>query len=162
MATAVSRGKATINGSNATYDVLLFVSTQSLKLMQEWEEEVGKDSNGFDAWWLARNEHGILDIKIKFVAPAVANTSAFIAGSPVTGGVSTLGQPFMTPLASVTITGAGLNQAGSAGLAALNGVYQNMTGADVDMENTKVADGSYKLRRYADSTQNTLANTVPA
>lgn len=144
------RGKAAIHGVAGTIDVIVYPVQQKLKMTQHFDEEIGKDEDGGDAWWIARNERGELDIGLKFVGDTAAH-----AATPVTDAdKSTLGQPFLQPYQTVTLS--------DFALAALNGAYQNISGTDLDMENTKVADGNYKLRRYADSTQNTSATTSPS
>jgi hypothetical protein len=65
-----------------------------------------------------------------------------------------LGQPFLGPFATVTLSGFDL--------ACLNTTFQNQSGAQLDLGNTKVADLKYELKRYADATQNTAAITTPS
>lgn len=142
------RGKAAIHGVAGTIDVIVYPVQQKLKMTQQFDEEIGKDVDGGDAWWIARNERGELSIGLKFVGDTAAHAAAPVSSA------GTLGQPFLAPYATVTLS--------AFALAALNGAYQNISGTDLDMENTKVADGDYKLRRYADSTQNTAATTAPS
>jgi len=139
-----------VAGVAGAFDVLVYVTQQTLDGMQHWDEQVGKDVNGADQWWLARNEHMETDVKVEFVA-----TTNELAATPVTTGsvLSALGQPLTGPLQAVTLSGFLL--------ASLNGVYQMMTGTKFDIKNVGVAEATYKLRRYADPTQNTLANTIP-
>jgi hypothetical protein len=151
MAAPVQRGKGVVQGVPGAFDVLVYVTQQTLDGMQQWDLQTGKDVNGADQWWLARNEHMETDVKVEFVA-----TTNELAATPVStssGVLSALGQPLTGPLQAVTLSGFTL--------AALNGVYQMQSGAKFDIKNVGIAEATYKLRRYADATQNTLANTVP-
>lgn len=140
MATVVKRGKATVDGIVGSIDVVVYPLQQSGKLTQNFEEEVGKDVKGFDAWWLARNEHYLADFGFKIVGDTLANAKA--------GGV------FLAPFATVTLSGFDLTT--------FNGAYQNVSGADIDLSNVKVGELALKLRRYTDAAQNTAATTTPS
>ena len=65
-----------------------------------------------------------------------------------------MGQPFLLPYQTVILS--------TFALAAINNTFQNVTGTSLDMENSKVADGDYKLRLWANSTQNTSLTTAPS
>lgn len=146
--TPVLRGLASIHGVVGTFDVLVYPLQQKLQMTQNFEEEAVKDANGFTAALLARDEHGMLNIGVKFTADTAAH-----AATPTTG-TSTMGQPFLLPYQTVTLSGFAL--------AAINNTFQNVTGTSLDMENSKVADGDYKLRLWANSTQNTSLTTAPS
>lgn len=140
MATVVKRGKASVEGVVATIDVIVYPLAQSISLTQDFQEEIIQDEHGFDAAWLARNEKYEFEIGMKIVGDTTAHAKS--------------GGAFLSPLATVTISGCDLT--------VLNGAYQNVSGSKIDLGNNKVGDISFKLRRYADSTQNTLATTTPS
>jgi len=161
MAAPIVRGKAVVAGVNGTFDAYLYSIQQTGKATQNWEEEIIKDADGADISWLARNEHLTLDWGLKLVGDTVAHAMApaqvvaYSAGSAGSA-VSSLGQPFLAPLSAVNFTATSPTQA------SFTGTYQVLSGNDVDIANTKVGDLALKLRRYAASAQNTLANTVPS
>jgi|SRR5581483_8385834 len=140
MATVTKRGKASVEGIPGTFDVIIYPVQQTGKLTQNFEEEIIKDVHGFDTAWLARNEHEMFDVAMKLLGDTQAHAIA--------------GGAFLAPLSTVNLSGFDL--------AVLNGAYQVTPGGDVDLANTKVGDITFKLRKYADQTQNTLANTTPA
>lgn len=140
MATVTKRGKANVDGIAGTIDLVVYPVAQSGKASQNWEEEVVKDVRGFDAAWLARNTHYLNDFAFKLLGDTAANAQA--------------GAAFIAPLATVTLSAFEVSQ--------FNGTYQNISGAEIDLGNTKVGDFSLKFRKYADSTQNTLSQTTPA
>ena len=140
MATLTVRGKATLSGSTASFDVSLYPVQQSMKMNQEFEEEIIKDAVGQDTAWLARNEKWMGDIAMKLLGDTAAHAQA--------------GAAFLAPLAIVTIT--------SCLCTAWNSTWQVVNGADISLVNDKVGDIAFKLRRYADATQNTLAGTTPS
>jgi hypothetical protein len=140
MATLTVRGKASMSGNTATFDVILYPVQQSMKVSQQWEEEIVKDAVGQDAAWLARNEKYDGDLMMKLIGDTAAHAQA--------------GAAFLGPLAIVTIT---------ACLVTLwNSTWQVVPGSDIALSNDKVGDISFKLRRYTDSTQNTLAAATPS
>lgn len=143
------RGKAAIHGVAGTFDVIVYPIQQKVKMTQTFDEEIVKDVDGGDVAWIARNERGEFNVGVKFLADTAAH-----AATPVSTTISSLGQPFLAPYATVTLS--------TFVLSALNGAYQNISGTEYDAENVKIADGDYKLRRYADPTQNTLATTAPS
>lgn len=139
MASVVFRGKAAVEGIAGTFDVITYPVAQTGKLTQNFEEEIVKDVHGFDGAWLARNEHELFDVGMKILGDTAAHAA--------TGGA------FLAPFATVTLSGFTLT--------VLNGAYQLVSGGDIDLGNTKVGDISFKLRKYADSTQNTAATSTP-
>lgn len=158
--TVIVRGKAVIEGVAGSFDAILYALQQTGKANQSFELEEIKDVHGYDAVWIARNEHLTCDWALKLVgdtaahAATPANTVAYSAGS-AGAGVSSLGQPFLAPLATVNFTASGSTPA------AFTGVYQVVSGGDVDLANTKVGDLNLKLRRYANTDQNTAMATTP-
>ncbi len=140
MATLTVRGKAAVSGCAATFDVILYPVQQSMKMSQEYEEEIVKDAVGQDSAWLARNERWMGDIAMKLLGDTAAHAAA--------------GAAFLAPLAVVTIT--------ASPVAAFNTTWQITNGSDIGLNNDKVGDINFKLRRYSDATQNTLAQTTPA
>lgn len=134
------RGKAVVEGVDGALDVVVYPVQQSAKATQNWDAEELKDEGGFDMAWLSRNHHYLNDHAFKIVGDTAAHAAA--------GGV------FLAPWATVTISGFDLAQ--------FNGTYQNISGAEIDLGNTKVGDLMLKLRKYADSTQNTLSQTTPS
>ncbi len=140
MATATKRGKANVDGVVGTLTLIVYPVQQSAKSQQQWDEEIVKDVSGFDAAWIARNEHRLMDFAFKLLGDTAANAKA--------------GGAFVAAFATVTLSGFDLSE--------FNGTYQNISGAEIDLGNTKVGDFSTKFRKYADSTQNTLSQTTPA
>jgi len=140
MATLTVRGKATLSGSTAAFDVILYPVQQSMKMSQHFDEEIIKDAVGQDAAWLARNEKYEGDIAMKLLGDTAAHAQA--------------GAAFLGPLAIVTIS--------TCLCTAWNTTWQVIAGGDIGLVNDKVGDITFKLRRYADSTQNTLAGTTPS
>lgn len=139
MATVTKRGEAQIQGIPGTIDLVVYPLKQSAKMTANFDEESVRDEHGFEQAWNAKNLHYLNDFAFKLVGPTQAQAIA--------GGV------FLAPLAVVTLSGFDL--------AAFNGAYQNMSGQEIDLGNTKVGDMSLKLRKYDDATQNSAANTTP-
>ena len=140
MATLVSRGKATVNGVAATFDVILYPIQQSMKATHQFSQEEAKDALGQDTAWIARNEMIEGDVAMKLLGDTVAHATA--------------GAAFLAPLAVVTISGCTV--------AAWNTTWIVQPGSDIDTGNTKIGDIAFKLRRYVDGTQNTLYATTPS
>lgn len=140
MATLTKRGKACVSGLPGALDVILYPVAQSAKISDNYEEEVVKDNLGFDAAWIWRNEHFLLDLGMKLLGDTQAHAVA--------------GGAFLAPGAVVTLSGFDL--------AILNTAYQIISGGDISLSNTGVGDINFKLRRYADTTQNTLSTTAPS
>ena len=139
MASPIQRGKAAVTGIAGSIDLVVYPVAQSGTFTQNFEEEIVKDVQGFDAAWIARNLHYLADFKFKMLGDTAAHAK---------------GVTFIAPLATVTLTGFDL--------ADINGTYQNMSGAQIDLNNTSVADFATKVRKYGDATQNTLSQTTPA
>lgn len=159
--TVVVRGKAVIEGVAGTFDAILYALQQTGKANQNFDLEEIKDVHGYDITWIARNEHLLCDWALKLVGDTAAHaaipatTVAYSAGT-AGAAVSGLGQPFLAPLSTVNFTVAGTTPA------AFGGIYQVISGGDVDLANTKVADLNLKLRKYANSDQQAQTATVPS
>ena len=138
MPTIVQRGKAAVTGICGIIDLVVYAVAQSGTVTQNWEEEVIKDCNGFDTAWLARNQHVLADFKFKVLGDTAAHAASLT---------------FIAPYATVTLS--------TFSLADVNGVYQNMSGSQIDLNNTSVADFATKFRRYSDAQQSVLSATVP-
>lgn len=139
MANVVVKGKAVLEGIAMTFDVILYPLPQTAKMTQNWDEELIKDQHGYTNVWLARDEHHLLDLGMKIIGDTHAHALS--------------GAAFLSPLSTVTISGADP--------ASWNTTYQLVNGGDIDLANTKVGDITFKLRKYADATQNGLAVTTP-
>ena len=126
-------------GIAGTFDVVVYPVAQSGTFTQNFEEEIVKDVQGFDAAWVERNLHYLADFKFKMLGDTAAHA----------GGVVML-----APYATVTLSGFTLSD--------LNAAYQNVSGAAFDLNNTSVADFAIKLRKYGDSTQATASVTTPS
>jgi hypothetical protein len=142
------RGRAQVEGVTNAIDVILKKTMQSMKLTQTFDEEINKDEHGNDCAWKANNEKYEGDISLKLMSSGagitVPDTRATVAAAAA----------FLAPYAVVTIS--------TCEVTAWNTTYQVISGNEIDLGNTKVGDISFKLRRYADSTQNTLAATTPS
>jgi hypothetical protein len=137
------RGKAQVAGSKFLADVILYPIANSLKLSQNWEEDMLKDEQGDDNSVRAHNEKYIGDLGMILVDKSSTSTAANAKA----------GAAFFAPLANVTIS--------TCDVAAWNAVYQVESGSDISQENTQGGKIAFKLRRWADSTQNTLMTTTP-
>jgi hypothetical protein len=165
MATApVFRGYATITGiaEAATFDCLIAgpptssVLIQSAKGTQEWDEEVIKDSQGYDALWIMRNEREMLDIDMFIVGTSAAIAAVPFQASGSAGAlISALGTaPFLGPGSILTLSGFIPT--------AFNGVFRVMSGGATDLTNTTAWKYSLKLLKYASSAQNTAMAVIPS
>lgn len=146
-----SRGKATISGllsANGTtpivFDVILYPMPQSMKVQQEFDEEIVQDEIGDDCAWRARNEKYTGDVSMKLMDKGAVSTLAN----------AKTGAAFKSPYTIITIS--------NAAVAAWNTTWQIVSGGGIDQDNVKVGDITFRLRRYADPTQNTLAATIPS
>ncbi len=137
MASVTKRGKASVEGIPGSIDVVVYPLAQTAKLAQNFTEEIIFDIHGFAAAWLARDTHYLADFGFKLLGDTQLHAVA--------------GGAFLAPFATVTLSGFDLG--------AFNGTYQNISGAEIDLGNTKVGDLALKLRRYDDATQNTLSQT---
>lgn len=137
------RGRAQVEGVTNAIDVILKKTMQGMKLTQTFDEEINKDEHGNDCAWKANNEKYEGDLTMKLMATDTS-TRAQVAAAAA----------FLSPYAVVTIS--------TCEVTAWNTTYQVISGNEIDLGNTKVGDMTFKLRRYADSTQNTLAATTPS
>lgn len=162
MATQVFRGKAQVSGFPGTMDAILYAIQQTGKMNQQAEEQTNKDSTGQDCAWRWFNERGEADIMLELldssVSSAIANAkipATAVAASGSVGGsvISGLGQPFLQPGSVINLS--------SFAMTCWNGAFQVLPG-DVDQSNVKTGQFTLKLRKYADSAQNTLATTTPS
>jgi hypothetical protein len=140
MATLTKRGLASVTGVTGTFDVIIYPVQQTVKGSHAFEEEIVKDVQGQDTAWIARNEHIMLDVMMKLLGDTAAHAAT--------------GAAFLAPLAVVTLSGFTP--------AYLNTTFEVVPGSDISQVNTATGDISFKLRRYVDSQQNTLAATVPS
>lgn len=140
MAAEVQHGDAVIHGidnsgSAITVSGYATFFLQSINIQQNFEEKITKDNLGFDANWTSLNEHSVMKMKFRPKGATRAAASAVAA--------------FVAPHAKVTTA--------NFKVAALNGDFQNLSGATIDLKNDDPADQELSLRKYADSTQNTAA-----
>lgn len=137
------RGKARVSGSKFVADVILYPIANSLKLNQEFDENILGDEQGDDYSWRAHNEKYMGDVGLILVD----KSSTSLAANAKTGAA------FFAPLAIITIS--------TCDVAAWNTTFQSISGSSLDNDNKNDGKFDLKLRRYADSTQNTLAATTP-
>lgn len=141
----VIRGQAQVEGVAGTFDAILYSIQQSLKATQNFEEEVVKDPHGYDTGWAFRNEHATGDFMLKLVGDSLAHAEAPAQVVGTSAAVSSLGQPFLSPGSIINLT---LFQ-----MAAFNGAWQVLSGADLDESNVKVGEYTVKVRKYANAQQ---------
>ena len=149
MATVQKKGVATIEGIPGVFDVIIWLP-QTGKFADNFEEETIKDQHGFDTAWLGRNQHIMGDIGMKIAGIASGVTSANLTAQ-------------IWPLQMLTIvTLSGFNYGTDADAGGgLNGTWQYLPGADLNLDFSKVNEATFKLRKYVDPTQNSLAATTP-
>ena len=140
MANAIATGKAQIDGiGGVTFTVLSPNPTpQTGRLSVAADLSTEKDGRGFDNAWRWRNLH--YNVTWTFVLQGTTFANAQSSGTVVNPGTK------------VTIA--------SCEVAAYNGDWVVMEGASYDLGNTKAATMDIPLRRYADSSQNSLATTT--
>jgi hypothetical protein len=143
------RGKAQVagllssDGTAIVFDVILYPMPQSMKLSQEFDEDITQNEIGDDCGWRARNEKFMGDVGMKLMDKSA---TSLIANAKT-------GAAFHAPYAIITIT--------KSAVAAWNTTWQNISGGGIDQDNVKIGDINFRLRRYSDATQNTLAATTP-
>ena len=141
-------GMAQIDGTNITFDVIVWAEPQTMSANQNYDEKMTKNRLGATVAIRAVDESMDTDVNFKLLADTNAHAS-------LTANVlSTLGAPFLPPLQKVVLSGADLGS--------LAGTFQLAPGSKFDLSNEDVGNLSHKLRRWADAAQNTLLNTVPA
>jgi hypothetical protein len=134
------RGKASVEGIPGAFDVIVYPVKQTGKLTHQWEEEKIGDEHAADVAILARNEHMLADFGMKILGDTQAHAVA--------------GAALLSPLATVTLSGFDL--------AAYNGKFQYVGGAELDLNSSQVGSFNIKLRRWADGTQNDLLTSTPS
>lgn len=142
--TQTFRGKAQVSGSAMTFDVILYPIPQSAKMDHEFKLDIVEDSNGDDISLRAHNEMYSGDIGMVLVDQSSTSSLA----NAESGGA------FLSPLSTVTIS--------ACQLATWNGTWQYRPSSSIDLQNTQPGKMSYKLVRYANSTQQTLLTSTPS
>lgn len=140
-------GKAQVAGTSGTLavgNVTLNALKEGMDFTHQFEEDIIKDEQGNDAAWRAFNEKYEGDIKMRLVD--TGNSSSFAGAAALAA--------TLTPYAVVTISDCTIES--------WNTTYQVIPGSSVGLVNTTAGNMSWKLRRYADSAQNTLATTTPS
>ena len=122
---------------------------QTGRFADNFEEEIIKDQHGADCAWLARNRHLMLDLGMKIVGMSAATKASLYANWP------------LPPYTKITLSGFvfATDDLGGGGL---NGTYQYLTGADLNLSFDKVSEAAFKLRKYVDPTQAALSVTTPS
>ncbi len=149
----VFRGLAAFEGCAGTVPIVVSGLKQAIDVTQQYGEEIILSEHGADVGWIARNEHAMLNCKIKVVAVSAATLAVFITA--VTGtAISDLGQPFAAPLSTCTFS------TFPAEAAALNGVWQLQPGCKLTSAVDKVAEFDLVMKRYASADQGTAAALI--
>ena len=141
----VFRGKAQISGVSGTVTVAAVAWSllkESVKLTNNFEEDIIKDEQNNDAAWRASNEKDEGDVGLRLVD----------TGTPTSQANIELFCAALVPYATVAFT--------AFKPARFNGSYQLISGADYSLSNTTAGSASLKLRKYTDATQQTLSTTV--
>jgi hypothetical protein len=149
MANVFFKGNASVEGISGSFDVIVWLP-QTGRFADNFEEETVKDQHGYDTAWLARNQHLLADVGMKVVGMNSATKASLLAQN----------YPLL-PLTTVTLSGF-LFATDPNGSGGLNGQYQYMSGADLNLSFDKVTESTFKLRKYMNTTQNALANTTPS
>lgn len=140
------RGKAQVAGVSGTLTiaaVVLYALKESMQATHNFEEDIIKDEQGNDAAWRAFNERYEADIGMRLVH---TNPTSTFAGAEALAA-------FQDPYAIVTIS--------DCDIAEWNTTWQTVSGGGIGLTNTTAGTMTFKLRRYVESVQNTLAATVP-
>lgn len=116
---------------------------EAMDFTHEFDEDIIKDDTGNDTAWRAFNEKYTGDLKLRLVITDDPNT--FTRAKALAA--------VLTPYAVLTIT--------DCDIASWNTSYQVIPGGTVGLTNTTAGNMSWKVRRYVDSDQNTLATTTP-
>jgi len=134
----VYKGKAVVESAVGALDAYAGVTNESVRALQNWEEEVVKDDRGRDMTWIPRNEHILLDVTVKLTGASQAAAKAAAV--------------FLAPYAPVVLSGFDLGW--------LNATWQYVGGATIDLSDTKAGGSTIKLRKYANAAQQTAATTT--
>lgn len=136
-----ARGQANIYGVKGTFSVNFVVaSKQALSVKVTGDEVKQKDNMGFTS-----------GIRVTD-AGYEADLTLLLEGSSYAAAKSS--GDYVTPLASVTISGADLG--------VLNSTWQLMLGQSWDLKNDQAATMKVQLRRWHDSAQNALLVSTPS
>lgn len=139
-------GRAQVAGTTGTLtvdDVALSPLKEGMDLTHEFSEDIIMDEQGNDASWRAFNEKWMGDLKMRLVITDTPNT--FARAKALAAAIG--------PYSIVEIADCDIEL--------WNTTFQVITGSTVGLVNTTAGNLSWKLRRYADSTQNALAATTP-
>lgn len=129
-----------MSGTVFAGDVILYPTPETMKANHEFEEDVVQDVVGQDTAWRSRNERIMGDLGMVLVGDTFAHAAA--------------GAAFFAPYAIITIS--------TCACVLWNTTWQVISGSDISQQNTGTGKYNLKLRRYVDSTQNTLAAAIPA
>jgi hypothetical protein len=139
------RGKAQISGVSGTVvaaAVTINLLKEGAQLTHTFEEDVIKDETGNDAAWKASNERDEGSVSLRLVDTGTptsqANIETFCAA--------------LGPYAVVVLS--------TFKPARFNGSYQLVSGSDYSLSNTTAGTVGLKLRKYVDTTQQTLSTTA--
>ncbi len=141
-------GKAQVAGVSGTLTIsaaVLYALKESMEVTHEFSEDIIQDEQGNDAAWRAFNEKHMGDIGMRLVHTGTSGTSTFANAKLLAA--------LQVPYAVVTIS--------ACDIAAWNTTWQVVSGGKIGLKNTTAGDMGFKLRRYVDATQNTLAATTP-
>lgn len=116
---------------------------EGMDLTHQFDEDIIKDEGGNDSAWRAFNEKYEGDVKMRLVH----------TGSPTSLAAAKALAAALTPYQIVTITGCDI--------AAWNTSWQVIPGSTIGLVNTTAGSMAWKLRKYVDAGQNTLATTAP-
>ncbi len=132
------KGKALVEGVAGAMDLYAYVTNESLKAAQQWDEETAANDQGAVMSWVPRNERIELDVTVKLSGDTIAHAKS--------------GAAFLAPYAAVVLT--------TFDLTWLNATWQYIGGSTIDLADSKHGMATVKLRKYADSTQQTAATTT--
>jgi hypothetical protein len=141
--TPVFRGRAQIEGTNNTMNVILHKTVRTMTVSREFDEAINQDEHGNDVAWKAQNEKKMLDVDMYLMA----NSNATLANVK-------LNAVFLNIYTQVNITNSDVTE--------VNGVYTVVSGDSISLEQAATGKMAVKLRRYADSDQNNIAVTTPS
>jgi len=145
MATTVTRGLAIINAivGGVPTNISVWangISPQSSSVTQGWKEENVMDAGGFENASLARDHAYTRQMEFK----PTSTTLAQAKGATI----------FLAPFAKLTFSGSEASD--------FDGDWRLENGAQIQLKNDQTASVTVPCKRWADGTQNTLLNTVPA
>jgi hypothetical protein len=132
------KGGAVVETAVGALDAYAGVTNEALKAAHAWEEEIIKDASGLAATWVPRDEHVILDVTVKLTGASVAAAKA--------------ASIFLAPYAPVVLSGFDLSW--------MNATWQYIGGTAIDLSDSKHGGATIKLRKYANSAQQTAATTA--